>query len=41
MTVRQWHEEWRKFYEQHREELIRGGGSIGIDPATASNNNKG
>ena len=41
MTVKQWHEEWRKFYEQHREELIRGGGSIGIDPAPASNNNKG
>ena len=41
MTVREIHEEWDKFYEEHREEFIRGGGSIGIDPASASNNNKG
>lgn len=41
MTVRQWHEEWRKFYEQHREELIRGGWSIGVDPASRPSNTKG
>lgn len=39
MTVRQWHEEWRKFYEQHKEPLRRGG-VIGIDPTPASNNTK-
>ena len=40
MTVRQWHEEWRKFYEQYKESLHRGR-IIGIDPASAYNNNKG
>lgn len=39
MTVRQWHEEWRKFYEQHKESLRRGG-VIGIDPTSSSNNTK-
>ena len=41
MTVRQWHEEWRKFYEQYREILLRGGGVIGVDPASYPSNTKG